>query len=211
MQYTQTEIQQMDRVKRLKLINSLSGVKPGNLIGSISDKGEANVAVFSSVIHLGSDPALLGFISRPTGEISRHTYENIMENGSYTINHIPKSHIKNAHYTSAKFDRKVSEFEACGLTASYYEGIQAPFVEESKLKIGMQFVEAIPIPRNGTVLMIGEVVFLDIMNKAMTKDHDVDLSAIQGVGISGLNTYYGLEKLERFPYVRLDEIPDFEK
>jgi len=209
MKYQKQEIASMERVKRLKIINSISGIKPGNLMGTISEDGNPNVAVFSSVIHLGSDPALLGFISRPTREVPRHTYENIMANGSYTINHIPKSHIKNAHYTSAKFDRTISEFTACNLTEEYQTGVKAPFVQESNLKIGMQFLEAIPIPRNNTVLMIGEVVFLDILDTAMTADDDVDLAAINGIGISGLNTYYGLEKLERFPYVRLHEVPDF--
>ena len=66
MQYTKKDIAEMDRIQRIKYINSVSGIKPANLIGTISGGGQTNLAIFSSVFHLGSDPALLGFITRPT-------------------------------------------------------------------------------------------------------------------------------------------------
>lgn len=209
MQYTKEEIQQMDRVKRLKLINSVSGVKPANLIGTMDDMGRTNLAIFSSVLHLGSEPAVLGFIVRPTGEVPRHTYENIMSNGLYTINHVHNSFIKRAHYTSAKFDKEVSEFSACNLQEEFLTDFKAPFVKESLLKMGMKFLEAIPLAVNGTILVIGEIQHLLVANEAFTKDDDIDLETIGGVGISGLNTYYDLGKKNRYPFVRLSEVPDF--
>lgn len=199
----------MDRVKRLKLINSVSGVKPANLIGTMDDMGRTNLAIFSSVLHLGSEPAVLGFIVRPTGEVPRHTYENIMSNGLYTINHVHNSFIKRAHYTSAKFDKEVSEFSACNLQEEFLTDFKAPFVKESLLKMGMKFLEAIPLAVNGTILVIGEIQHLLVANEAFTKDDDIDLETIGGVGISGLNTYYDLGKKNRYPFVRLSEVPDF--
>ncbi|WP_223787246.1 flavin reductase [Marinicella meishanensis] len=83
------QIQQMDRIKRLNFINAITGIKPANLIGSNSPKHGSNLAIFSSVVHLGSNPALLGFITRPTGEVPRNTLENIEATGYYTINHVP--------------------------------------------------------------------------------------------------------------------------
>lgn len=59
------EIEQLEKRYRLNLINSLSGVKSANLIGTQSLSGQPNVAIFSSVVHLGSHPAQLGFILRP--------------------------------------------------------------------------------------------------------------------------------------------------
>ncbi|GAA3515693.1 flavin reductase [Aquimarina addita] len=209
MQYTKAEIEEMDSVKRLKIINAVSGIKPANLIGTISGQGETNLAIFSSVFHLGSSPALVGFIMRPVGEVPRHTYENIMQNGEYTINHIHQSFTKNAHYTSAKLDRKISEFEKCNLIEEYITGFKAPFVKESKLKIGMRFVQAIDIPLNGTILMIGEIRHLILPDGCMDDHLDIDLSSMDTVGISGLNTYYSLKKILEFPYARAEEIPDF--
>lgn len=206
--YTKTHIEQFDRITRLKIINSVTGIKSANLIGSIDHKGNTNLAVFSSVVHLGSDPALLGFISRPrTAEVG-HTYRNIQENEYYTINHIHPEFVKNAHYTSAKFAEDISEFERCNLSEEYINNFKAPFVKESSFKIGMRFKEAIDIKINGTVLVIGEIEQLIIPDNAIVKD-DIDLESSIGVGISGLNSYYALKKIDSFPYVRVNEVPEF--
>lgn len=211
MHYSKKDIEQMDRIQKIKFINSVSGIKPANLIGTISNSRQPNLAIFSSVFHLGSDPALLGFISRPIGEIARHTYENILENKQYTINHVGSSFIKKAHYTSAKIERALSEFEVCGLTEEYISSFKAPFVKESALKIGMEFKEAIDINLNETVLIIGEVQHLILPDAAIGEDEDIDLANIDSTGISGLNTYYSLKKIKRFPYARAHEIPDLKK
>ena len=79
MHYDKKAIDQLDRVTRLKIINSATGIKPGNLIGTIGENGATNLAVFSSIIHLGSNPSLLGFISRPKTEEVGHTLRNILK------------------------------------------------------------------------------------------------------------------------------------
>ena len=208
MMYTKKDIEQLDRISRLKIINAVTGIKPANLIGTISNAKVTNLAIFSSVVHLGSNPALLGFISRPQTSEVGHTLRNIKENGSYTINHIHPSFVKNAHYTSAKFTAEESEFELCGLTQEYQRDILAPFVKQSTFKMGMQFVETLEIKHNGTVMVIGEIEKLIIDNSAMVDD-DIDLQASNSVGISGLNSYYELKKIAQFPYARIEELPEF--
>jgi len=208
MHYTQQDIQNLDRVTRLKLINSITGIKPANLIGTISNDRITNLAVFSSVVHLGSDPALIGFINRPqTAEVG-HTLDNIRENGVYTINHILPEFVEQAHYTSAKFDSDISEFQRCDLTEEYIDGFTAPFVKESQVKIGLQFKEAIPIEVNGTTLVIGEIVHLILPDTAQGNGN-LNLEELEGVGISGLNNYYKFQKIAQFPYARIHEVPDF--
>lgn len=47
-------------------------------MGTVNKIGHTNLAIFNSVIHIGANPPLMGFISRPnSGE--RHTLENIQE------------------------------------------------------------------------------------------------------------------------------------
>ncbi len=208
MQYTSEDIADLDRITRLKIINSVTGIKPANLIGTIDHQGTTNLAVFSSVVHLGSNPALLGFIARPETDDVGHTIQNIREIGEYTINHIHREFIKQAHYTSAKFDRNTSEFERCGLTEEYVDPFKVPFIKESDFKMGMRFKEAIPIPLNGTTLVIGEIGHLILPDTAM-KDGDIDLEQTSSLGISGLNSYYELKKIARYPYARLNEVPEF--
>ena len=174
----------------------------------MSEDDIPNVAIFSSIVHLGSNPALLGFIVRPAGEVPRNTYENILANGLYTINHVRESFVKNAHYTSAKFDREVSEFNVCGLTDEYLPGFKAPFVKESTIKIGMKYCESIPIERNGTILVIGEVEHIILPDEAVNEKGYIDLEQAETAGISGLNSYYSVEKIASFPYVRVEEVPE---
>ena len=208
MHYDKKAIDQLDRVTRLKIINSVTGIKPGNLIGTIGKNGATNLAVFSSVIHLGSNPSLLGFISRPQTEEVGHTLRNILQTEFYTINHIHPEFVEKAHYTSAKFSSDVSEFDACNLSEEYINHFKAPFVQESIFKMGLRFKEALDIKLNGTVLVIGEIEELVIADKAFVNE-DIDLEASEGVGISGLNTYYALKKIDTYPYARLSEIPKF--
>ncbi len=209
MHLTKEDIKELEKRKRLNIINSITGIKPANLIGTVSEDNVSNLAIFSSIVHLGSNPALLGFIVRPTGEVPRNTYENILANGCYTINHVNESFIKNAHYTSAKFDKDISEFDRCGLTDEYLYDFKAPFVKESSVKIGMKYCESIPIERNGTILVIGEVEHLILPDETVNKKGYIDLEKAQVAGISGLNSYYSLEKITSFPYVRLEEVPEF--
>ena len=75
--YTHQEILDLDRVFRLNLINSVTGFKPAVLIATKSRDGQENVAIFSSVVHLGSTPPLIGFIMRPT-TVPRQTLEYIL-------------------------------------------------------------------------------------------------------------------------------------
>ena len=209
MHLTKESIQTLGKIERLNIINAVTGIKPANLIGTISEDGHENLAIFSSVVHLGSNPPLLGFVMRPTQDVPRHTYDNIMHNGFYTLNHVHEQIIRQAHYTSAKFDPEVSEFDSCDLTAEYLHDFKAPFVKESRLKLGMKFLQAIPITLNNTMLIIGEIQHAIIPNEALGDGGHLDLSAISSAGISGLNSYYALQKIGQFPYARVHEVPDF--
>ena len=208
--FTRKEFGELGKIERANLINSVSGYKPANLIGTISASKRTNLAIFSSVVHIGANPPLIGFIMRPTGEVERHTYENIKESGVYTINHVHRAFVKQAHYTSAKFEREVSEFAACGLSEEYLEDFTAPFLRESKIKIGLKFAEEIPIKLNNTILMIGEIEHLFLPENAWLENGNVDLTAVEDVCISGLDGYHEVKEAVRFPYPRVSEIPGFE-
>lgn len=209
MHLSKFDIEQIPKVKRLTLINSVTGIKPANLIGTTSEAGNSNLAVFSSVIHLGSSPALLGFILRPHTDVRRDTYANILEMGCYTINHVPSALTANAHYTSAKFDQSESEFDYCKFTEEYQHGFKAPFVGESALKIGLEYLESVEIRANNTVLVIGQIQHLIISDSAVREDGSIDLSALGSVGVGGLNSYYDLCNRRDYPYARREALPDF--
>ena len=161
-------------------------------------------------MHLGSSPALIGFIMRPTTvDVERHTYSNIMELQEYTINAIALQNIAQAHYTSAKIAKEISEFDVCNFTEDYIKGFKAPFVKGSPIQLGMKFIEELPIKTNGTTLIVGEVKHIVFSKDLCCDEYKLNLEKLQLAGVSGLNTYYSLKKEAVFPYARPTEIPDF--
>jgi len=197
--YTNTEILNLEKGFKTNLINSLSGFKSANLIGTANSNGETNLAVFSSVVHIGANPPLMGFISRPHS-VPRHTLENIIDTKHFTINHILANFIDKAHQTAARYD--ISEFEATGLTPEFIDGFSAPFVKESMIKVGLSLVDIIDIEINNTKLIIGKVEHLMLPKDIIAEDGKINIEAANTVTISGLDTYHKTEQLARFSYAK---------
>jgi flavin reductase (DIM6/NTAB) family NADH-FMN oxidoreductase RutF len=204
MLFSKSDIAHMDQRYRVHFINSLSGYKSANLIGTQDHNGQTNVSIVSSVFHLGAEPALMGMIVRPHS-VPRHTLDNILENQCYTINQVNTNIYQQAHQTSARYPKSVSEFEAVGLTPEYLKGFRAPFVGESVLKIGLNLVEHQTLTVNDTVLVIGEIDLIEVDHRAVQADGFIQLDKLNTVAVSGLDTYYGGHKLNRLSYAEPDQ------
>jgi flavin reductase (DIM6/NTAB) family NADH-FMN oxidoreductase RutF len=195
------EINQLSKTEKTHLINSLGGFKSVGLIGTQNKKGDTNLAVFSSIFHLGANPALIALIFRPTPPL-RDTFNNILETGFYTINHLNVNIYKQAHQTSARYDSTISEFDITGLTAEYKNDFPAPFVQESNIQIGIQFKEKIDIAINNTTMVIGEIVQIYFPENCQSKDGFIDLEKANTVTCSGLDCYHTTTKLDRLSYAK---------
>lgn len=199
-----TDFANMERRSRTNLINSLSGFKSVNLCGTISQDGITNLSIISSVVHIGADPALMGFIMRPI-TARRDTYNNIIETGYYTFNHLNAAIYKKAHQTSARYPVDTSEFEAAKLIEIYSKTIPAPYVKESHIRIGLRFVEKIPIPLNDTILMIGQIEEVFFPEKAFSEDGYLDIEKAGTLAVSGLDSYHTTQQLARLSYAKADK------
>ncbi|HLO82260.1 MAG TPA: flavin reductase, partial [Chitinophagaceae bacterium] len=205
---TSADLEDCERFFRANLINSITGYKPAMLIGTQNKVGHRNLAIFSSVVHLGADPALVGFIQRPV-DVSGDTFRNIMAHNVYTINHVHEDFVEKAHYTSARFESGISEFEACKLTPYHIEGFDAPFVMESRVRLGMELVEVIPITHNNTRLVIGRIKHILLDQACLEDDGNINLGKLNSVAVSGLENYHLVQKLRSFPYAKVENLPDF--
>ena len=195
------DLDHLHHIYRINLINSCSGFKSANLIGTKSEDGISNVAIFSSVTHLGSNPPLLGFFLRPT-TVMRHTYDNIKKTGQYTINPIFESIIEDAHHTSAKYHASISEFDVTTLEEEYKADCIAPFVKNSPIQLQMCYVEEYDIKANNTILVVGKIESLYIDDQLLNEDGFIDLSKGQIAAINGLDGY-AIPKLKtRLEYQR---------
>ena len=199
--YTSAEIESWERFYRANFINSLTGFKSVNLIGTVNKSGQTNLGIFSSIIHIGSNPPLVGYINRPI-KAAPHTLDNIQATGVYTLNHIQPNFIKQAHQTSAKYDTAISEFEEVGLTPQYIKDIAAPFVKESKVKYALSLEQIIPIELNDTFLVIGKIISVQIENDLITHDGFIQLDKADSVCSNGLDAYYSSAFLERYTYAK---------
>ncbi|GAB5452805.1 MAG: flavin reductase [Halioglobus sp.] len=200
------DIADMDSRRRAAFVNSLSGFKSANLVGTASGAGQTNLAIMSSTVHLGSHPPLLALVVRPGGD-ERHTLRNILETGVYSLNHVNADIVEQAHQTAARYPAQASEFEATGLTPLWQAGFAAPMVLEAGVKLGMQLREHSELKINGTHLVIGEVVLADVPSLACRPDGSLDLAAAGSVALSGLDTYHQSAGSKRMAYAKPDMPP----
>lgn len=204
MLFKRNDIDNLKHIQRINLINSCSGYKSANLIGTISKEGIPNVAVFSSVTHLGSAPPTLGFIMRPT-TVPRNTYKNIKETGIFTINHIYDGILADAHHTSAKYPENISEFDVTNLTSEYHDGCIAPFVKGSPVQLKMKYLEEYLIKSTDVIHIIGEIQEIRVQDILLQSDGFLDLSKGRIAAINGLDSYAISKSNLRFTYQRPKE------
>jgi len=194
-------IEAMNKIYRLNLINSVTGYKSAHLIGTQSENGVQNLAVFSSVVHLGSNPPLLGFILRPT-TVPRHTYQNLKANKTFTLNAISASQIADAHHTSAKYPATTSEFDQTNLVPENKLNFNAPFVKGAPIQMACHYQNEYLIKENDTLLIVGSIQHLFISDRMVGDDGWATLEKEDIVTISGLDGYALPQLIERFEYAR---------
>lgn len=203
--YSSEKISQLDTSFRRNLINDISGFKSPQLIGSINSAGISNLGIFNSIVHIGANPPLLGFIMRPL-TVSRHTYENIKSTGFFTMNAITEDLKERAHQTSGKYDKNVSEFIMAGIKPSYSEKHPAPYVAESPIQIGLKIEEEHLIKSNETRLMVGRIIEIKIQDRLLDKKGHIDLKKPKVICVQGLDYYYSVQTGVRLDRITKDEL-----
>jgi flavin reductase (DIM6/NTAB) family NADH-FMN oxidoreductase RutF len=203
-QISYEQIMNMEKQERVHFANSLGGFKSVGLIGTKNKNNQTNLAIVDSILHIGSNPPLFGIVFRP-GVVERHTLENILETGFYTINHITEKIYKQAHQTSARYDRACSEFDETGLIPEYKNAFFAPFVKESNVKLAMEFKEKVTLSINSTVLIIGEVKDVYFPEDCLQKDGFLDIEKAASLTCSGLDSYHKTTRISRLSYAKANK------
>jgi len=191
----------MEKQVRVHFINSIGGFKSVSLLGTINNQGKTNLAIFSSLVHIGANPALIAHVFRPSPP-ERDTLSNLLETGFYTVNHINETIYKKAHQTSARYEKEISEFDETNLTAVYKNEFKAPFVDESSVQLGIKFREKIDIKINNTIMVIGEIVQVHFPENCLSSDGFLDLEKANSLTCSGLDSYHKTVQLDRLSYAK---------
>ena len=201
MKLCKEDILALEQKHRALFINSLSGFKSANLVGTANSDKQSNLAIVSSVVHLGANPALVAMVMRPH-TVPRGTLENILSTGFYTLNHVNSDIYQQAHQTSARYDDDISEFNEVGLTEQWEDDFIAPFVKESRIKIGVKFRERKTLDINGTEFIIGEIVSIEMPDNIVSEDGFVSLEKAGSVAVSSLDTYHSTQTLASLSYAK---------
>lgn len=204
--FTAAELADQEKRYRTTFINSISGFKSAQLLGTISSEGKANLAIFNSIFHVGANPPYLGLVVRPDGP-EHDTLKNILSSGFYTLNNIRKEYYKRAHQTSARYASGQSEFEACGLEELYIDDFPTPFVQAASVRIGLKLKEVLPVQSNGTQIVIGEIVLIQLEENCLAADGYVDLEAAGSITVAGLDSYHRTDRIARLAYAKVDQEP----
>lgn len=206
MLFDKTNIDDMDKAFRAMFINSLSGFKSANLLGTRAADGSSNLSVVSSAVHLGAHPPLMGIVFRP--DVSpRHSLDNIRETGVFTLNHINEAIMPQAHQTAARYPRDTSEFEACGLSMEHHADFHAPSVKEAAIAMGLELREEHPLTINGTHFVIAEIVWVRLNKDWVASDGYVDIESAGTLAISGLDGYHRTKNISRMAYPKPNKEP----
>jgi flavin reductase (DIM6/NTAB) family NADH-FMN oxidoreductase RutF len=202
--FTYDSIIAMHKHQKTHFINSLGGFKSVSLLGTINKQGQTNLAIFSSIFHIGANPPLIALIFRPSPP-ERDTLRNLLETGFYTINHINESIYKQAHQTSARYNDDISEFDITGLEPEYKNNFAAPFVKESNIQIGVEFKERIDITINNTIMIIGQIKEVYVPEECFGEDGFLDIEKANTITCSGLDSYHKTVQLDRLSYAKPDK------
>ena len=144
---------------------------------------------------------MLGYILRPT-TVPRNTFKNIKETKLFTVNHIVKDIINDAHHTSAKYPEEISEFDKTNLKQEYKEGCKAPFVKDSPVQLVCKYLNEYNIEENGTILVVASIEDLYFDEKLISDSGFLQLDKGNVVTVNGCDGYALPSFLNRFEYQR---------
>ncbi len=201
MHLTAKDFPEMERFFRRNFFNTLPGPRGLHLIGTKGHRGVENLGLFSSVVHIGATPPHLGFIMRPL-TVPRHTYHHMKAQGHFTLNTVDESILAAAHQSSANYPIEESEFAAVGLTPYYSEGHKAPYVAESQIKIGLEYVEDHYLKSNDTLFVVGKIIEVIVPDAVIAESGHVEHDQIDTLTVAGLDTYFKTNQVARLAYPR---------
>lgn len=199
--FSVADILNFEQRYRATFINSLTGFKSVALIGTANEEGHTNLAIFNSIFHLGANPPMFGFVVRPHS-VERHTLDNILRTGTFTVNHIQETFYQQAHQTSARYPAHQSEFDATGLTPLYREGCAAPFVQQSNIQIAAEFVRKIDVEENGTLIIVARITAVHLPEDCIGADGYIDVEQAGSITCVGLDSYHRTTRIGRLPYAK---------
>ena len=176
------DLQAMPKRQRTEFVQGLSGIK--SLFAIITSDGNTlNIAPFNSIVHISSNPARIGYISRPDNN-HRHTLQNIIAHQSFSINSVREEDLEDVVACSENLPSNHSEFEGKHIQPTNPNNLTIPALQCADVQIFCQYEEHITIPSSQGILVIGRIQEVIIREPLYQGEHQEgwkDLALSQGL------------------------------
>lgn len=187
---------------RLNFLSSLIGHYNTSLIAYYNNE-KAHLSLTNNLLLINADTGLIGIMT------NTETAEKAELAQYFSINYIHRSFLRQAHYTSLSFPEGVSAFEKCNLTIESIPDFSAPFVEESKIKVGILFKELVTLDEKQ--LLIGEIICIEVDDRLLREDGHINFAYVNTVSSIGNNQYGLTTKPITLSEAKLDDLPNFKQ
>lgn len=94
-----------------------------------------------------------------------------------------------------------------GLTPRFGQRLIAPYVAESRLRVGMELIRVRRLEENGTLMISARIVEVWLDQAALARDGHLHLERLDAVAVSGLDHYHKGKSLGRLTYAKADRPP----
>ncbi|BAT61460.1 flavoredoxin [Variibacter gotjawalensis] len=150
----------MDMRDRYKLLIGLVIPRPIALVTTLSPNGVVNAAPFSFFNIFSEEPPLciLGLQSKPGGKL-KDTSAYIRDEGSFVVNLVDESIVKQMNQCAVDFPPDVSEIDVAGFTLAKSEKIKVPYIAEAPAALECRHYMTIEINPQRR-LALGEILHI---------------------------------------------------
>jgi len=171
----------------------LAGVAPRPIafVGTVDLHGRYNLSPFSFFNAFGANPPVVAFSPayRGVDGTPKHTFQNILATGEFTISAVSYSMVGQASLASSDFPEGIDEWVKAGLTKLPSHRVAPPGVAESPMVMECRLLQHVDLggKAGSGNLMIGEVVMFhlkeSVFNGAYMDAERLDLVARMGGGL----------------------------
>lgn len=163
--------------------------RPIAFVTTDSGNGVINGAPFSYFSIVSSNPPMVSLsIQRPASG-HKDTARNIYRTKEFVVHIVDRDNVEKINETAASLGTSESEIELAGLTLVPSEVVAVPGIQEAKVRMECELVEAIPFNKGGagSDLLVGRVVRFHI-DEEIYSNGRIDPRALNAVSrLAGTN------------------------
>ncbi len=173
--------------------------RPIAFVSTLSPEGDLNLAPFSFFTGIcTSPPALAISIGKRKGGERKDSLRNIEETGEFVANIVTENIGEQTERSSEDLPPESDEFSYTGLTPVPSHKVKPPRVAESPLAMECRLLQAIPIEKSSSTLILGEVIYMHAEEEVLTNGLP-DPKKLQPLSRLGGGTYATLGDLLEYP------------